>query len=242
MSQIDLSLIVPAYNEENRLRKTLPLIKAYFDEFDGDYEVIIVDDGSKDQTRVLVEDYKEQNPEFCLYLNEKRENMGKGYSVKEGFNQSRYPWILFSDADLSTPLREIEQFQKYTDSYDLIIASRDLPGSQVTEQPIYRKAMGALFSFFSFLITNLRIRDTQCGFKMFSRKTGEVIFPKQTIYGFGFDVELLYIAKKYGFRIKELPVEWVNDPDSKINSFKDSVRMVGDLVRVRYNDWFKNAY
>lgn len=102
--------------------------------------------------------------------------------------------------------------------------------------------MGALFSFFSFLITNLRIRDTQCGFKMFSRKTGEVIFPKQTIYGFGFDVELLYIAKKYGFRIKELPVEWVNDPDSKINSFKDSVRMVGDLVRVRYNDWFKNAY
>lgn len=242
MSTFDLSLIIPAYNEEKRLEQSLPFIRKYFESFSGKYEVIVVDDGSKDQTRSIVEAYQKKAPEFRLYLNDKRENKGKGYSVKEGFEQSRFHWVLFSDADLSTPLKEIEKFYHYTDDYDVIIASRDLPESKVEEQPFYRKAMGSLFSFLSLMITNLRIKDTQCGFKMFSRRAGETIFPKQTIHGFGFDVELLYLASKYGFKIKELPVEWINNPDSKVNNIRDSFNMLNDLIKVRINDWFKRLY
>lgn len=242
MPQLDLSLIIPAYNEAYRLGRTLPILKAYFDEFRGNYEVVIVDDGSSDDTRGVIERFQQANPDFQLRLNHKRGNMGKGFSVKEGFGYTQYDWILFCDADLSIPLREIDHFKPYTDTHDVIVGSKYLPGSKVTEQPVYRKAMGSLFSVFTFLITNLRIKDTQCGFKMFSREAGEVIFPRQTIHGFGFDVELLYVSKKFGFRIKELPVEVLNDPDSRVSNLGDSFGMLRDLLKVRLNDWWRKSY
>ena len=237
-----LSLIVPAYNEAKRLKGTLPKIKAFFDDYPGDFEVIVVDDGSSDNSRQFLETFRSENPGFPLYLNPERKNYGKGYAVKEGYQLSKYEWILFSDADLSTPLKEIETFQNYTDTHDVIVASRDLPGSKVEAQPFHRKAMGRIFSGLSYIVAGLDIRDTQCGFKMFSRRSAQVIFPRQTVNGFGFDVELLYIAKKYNFAIKEVPVEWINDPDSKINNMKDSLQMFQDLFLVRYNDWVKHLY
>lgn len=237
-----LSVIIPAYNEAKRLSRTLPRIKAFFDTYEAPYEVWVIDDGATDHTRHIVKQYQEANREFPLYLNEQRRNRGKGFTVKEGFRRSRYPWVLFSDADLSTPLEEIRQFWPYTSSHDVIIASRDMPGACVEAQPAYRKFMGRVFSTLSNSITQLGIRDTQCGFKLFSREAGRVIFPRMTVEGFGFDVELLYLAKKHHFRIKELPVTWINDRDSKINNFRDSIGMFYDLLWLRYNDWIRGRY
>lgn len=237
-----ISVIIPAYNEANRLNRTLPQIKEFFDRYDGPFEVWIIDDGSADKTRKLVEDTRKSWPDFPLFLNQARGNRGKGFSVKEGFRRSRYEWVLFSDADLSTPLAEIRQFWPYTSTHDVIIASRDMDGSRVEAQPAYRKLMGRIFSILSNFITNLGIRDTQCGFKLFSRRAGEVIFPRMTVSGFGFDVELLYIAKKHNFPIKELPVTWINDQESKINNLRDSIGMFQDLIRLRFNDWILRRY
>ena len=237
-----LSVIIPAYNEANRLSRTLPHFKAFFEAFQLPFEVLVVDDGSVDETRLVVTDFQEAHPAFPLHLNSKRTNQGKGYSVKEGFRMSRYQWVLFSDADLSTPLKEIHHFWPYPVSHDVIIASRDMPGSRVEAQPFYRKLMGRIFSLLSNMITWLGIRDTQCGFKLVSRQAGQQVFPRMRIKGFGFDVELLYLAKKRGFRIKELPVTWINDQDSKINNLRDSWQMLKDLLRLRYNDWFRRLY
>lgn len=237
-----LSVIIPAYNEANRLSRTLPQIKCFLDSFQQPFEVWVIDDGAEDETRQVVQRFLEANPNFSLFLNPERPNKGKGYSVKEGFQLARYDWVLFSDADLSTPLSEINNFWPYTDTHDVIIASRDKPGAKVEAQPFYRKLMGRIFSLLSNMITWLGIRDTQCGFKMFSRRSGEVIFPRMTVTGFGFDVELLYLAAKHGFAIKELPVTWINDQDSKIDNFQDSWQMLKDLLVLRYNDWIKKRY
>ena len=237
-----LSVIIPAYNEAKRLSRTLPQLKSFFDAYEGPFEVWVIDDGSNDQTRQVVRQYQNANPHFPVYLNRQRQNRGKGFTVKEGFRRSQYPWVLFSDADLSTPLDEIRQFWPYTTTHAVIIASRDLPGARVEAQPAYRKFMGRVFSLLSNSITQLGVQDTQCGFKLFSQTAGNVIFPRMTVEGFGFDVELLYIAKKHGFGIKELPVTWINDQDSKINNFRDSIRMLSDLFWLRYNDWICNQY
>lgn len=237
-----LSVIIPAYNEANRLGRTLPQVKQFLDNFQLPFEVWVVDDGAGDQTRQVVAGFQAAHQAFPLFLNNPRPNKGKGYSVKEGFTLAHYDWVLFSDADLSTPLEEIDKFWPYTSSHDVIIASRDMPGSRVEAQPFHRKLMGRIFSLLSNSITFLGIRDSQCGFKMVSRQAGNAIFPRMTIHGFGFDVELLYLAKKHGFRIKELPVTWINDQDSKINNFRDSLRMLMDLLQLRYNDWIRRAY
>ncbi len=240
--KMNLSIIIPIYNEEKRLERNLPKIKKYLSGFQGKHELLLIDDGSSDNTRKVIKEFSKKNRKLNIKLNKKRKNQGKGYSVKEGVFLSKHNLILFTDADLSTPINEADKLLKYTKNYDVIIASRDLPESKVIGQPFYRKIMGRIFSFSTLLITGLRIRDTQCGFKMFSRKSARLIFKRSTINRFGFDPELLYIAKKHNFKIKEVPVIWTNDTESKVNSVKDSFQMLLDLFRIRLNDLLRKKY
>jgi dolichyl-phosphate beta-glucosyltransferase len=230
---MNLSIVIPAYNEEKRIGKTLERIREYLKKRKFDYEIIVVDDGSKDKTSEVV--YSSKDKRIRLFRNEV--NKGKGYSVKRGMLEARNELILFSDSDLSTPIEELDNFLKYLPNYDVIIASRNMKGSKIkVKQPFFRQMLGRIFPLIVRLLTVRRIKDTQCGFKLFKKEAAKRIFSKMTIDRFGFDVEALYLAKKYKFKIKELPVVWVNDTASTVNPVKDSARMLVDLIRIRIND------
>jgi dolichyl-phosphate beta-glucosyltransferase len=229
---LNLSVIIPAYNEEHRIKETLNKIINHLNKKKYNYEIIIVDDGSKDKTISIIQNIK--NKKIRILKNEI--NKGKGYSIKRGVLNATRDLILFSDADLSTPIEELDHFIKYLD-YDIIIGSRALKESNIIiHQPFYREYSGKIFNLFVKLFTVRGIKDTQCGFKLFKKDIAYNIFKKQTIDRFGFDVEILYIANKYNYKIKELPVHWLNDTKSKVSLFKDSIRMFLDLIKIRIND------
>ncbi len=226
-----LSIIIPAYNEENRILTTLNKIHAYLANKKYDYEIIVVDDGSKDRTVELVKQQKYarvlQNPQ----------NKGKGYSVKYGMLAAKKEWVLFTDADLSTPIEELDKLKQYTNDYEVIIGSRGLAQSQVrVHQPLYRELPGKIFGSLVRIICLKGIQDSQCGFKLFSQKATKQIFSRQTINRFGFDVEVLHLARKYGYPIKEVPVIWINSRSTKLNLFTDSISMFKDILKVRLNE------
>lgn len=226
-----LSIIIPAYNEERRIGRTLEKIISFLDSKKYKYEIIVVDDGSKDRTREVVKRFRR------VKLNEKRRNRGKGYSVRQGMIAAEGDYLLFSDADLSTPIEEIEKMMRLINAYDVVIGSRTIKGADVqVKQPFYREYMGKIFNLFVQVLAIKGIKDTQCGFKLFTRRAAKKIFPKQRIKGFGFDVEILYIAKKKGFRIEQVPVIWRNDENTKVSAFRDSSDMFFDLLRIRLND------
>jgi dolichyl-phosphate beta-glucosyltransferase len=231
--KMKLSIIIPAYNEEKRIGKTLERILEYLHKRIFDYEIIVVDDGSKDKTIEVVSKFKDKRIKILKNI----KNMGKGYSIKRGMLEATKDYLLFSDSDLSTPIEELDDFIKYILRYDIIIASRNLKESKIKiKQPKIRQLLGKIFPLFVRLFAIRGIKDTQCGFKLFKKDSAKKIFGKQTIDGFGFDVEILYLAKKYKFKIKEMPVVWVNDMASKVNPFKDSLRMIRDVIKVRIND------
>jgi len=236
-----ISLIIPVYNEEKRIKLTLGKCISYFKNKKIDYEIIIVDDGSTDKTRLIIKDFLSKNKN--IKLTKQRKNKGKGYSVKEGMLLANGDYLLFSDADLSTPIEEIEKFIKVMKKgYDIVIASRNMKDSIIPiKQPFFRKFLGQVFP----LIVNLLIlpgyKDTQCGFKLFKKEVAIKIFSKQKINDFGFDVEILFIAKKYGYKIKEIPVIWSNSLVSKVSPLLDSIRMFLDILKIRLND-IKNTY
>jgi dolichyl-phosphate beta-glucosyltransferase len=149
---------------------------------------------------------------------------------------ARKKYALFSDSDLSTPIEELDDFMKLRKKYDVIIGSRALKDSKIRiKQQFYRVLMGKIFNFFVNILVVWGIKDTQCGFKLFSRQASQKIFKKQTFNGFSFDVEALFIAKKLGYRIKEMPVVWINSPDTKVSAIKDSIKMFASLLRIRFN-------
>lgn len=228
------SVVIPAYNEEKRLGPSLDRIVEYFSGRDGAFEVLVVDDGSRDGTAALAEGYADRG----VRLLKNPGNRGKGYSVRHGVLEAQNDYVLFSDADLSTP---IEEYDKLVDAlasgpFDVAIGSRAVSGSNVeVSQPFYRVAMGKTFNLLVRTIALGGISDTQCGFKLFKREAGHQIFRRQRLDGFGFDVEALFIAKRLGFRIAEVPVRWIDDPDTKVSAVRDSARMFGDLFRVRWN-------
>jgi dolichyl-phosphate beta-glucosyltransferase len=163
-------------------------------------------------------------------------NRGKGYSVKRGMLEAKKEYAIFMDADLATPLEELEKFRRFTAEHDVLIASRNLKDSNIkVTQPFYRQMLGKGFSILVRIIAVSGIKDTQCGFKMFNKKARNIIFPKQTFERFSFDVEILHIARKHSLSIKEIPVTWVNDPDSRVSPIKDSFKMFIDLLKVRLN-------
>ena len=230
-----ISIIIPAYNEEARIGPTLDRIGEYINSSGMDYEIIVVDDGSTDNTRAVV---SESARRICgLRLVENRVNRGKGFSVKNGFLNSSGRLVLFSDADLSTPIEELEKFLPEVESgANIVIGSRSLKGSNIIKrQPFYRVLMGKTFNKLVRLLTVSGLVDTQCGFKLFRRGTCEPIFKAQRVERFAFDVELLFLAQKKGLRIAELPVRWINSPQSKVHPVMDSLRMALDLLRIRLN-------
>ena len=223
-----ISIIIPAYNEENRLGKTLKTVKNFM--VGKEYEIIVVDDGSTDTT---VEVAKNAG----VVLVENKVNKGKGYSVKNGVMQAKGDYILFSDADLSTPIDELRAFLRLIQEYDLVIGSRGLKESNIQiKQPKYRHFIGKAFNTLVRTLTGLSIKDTQCGFKLFRRDVALKIFPKLTINRWGFDVEILYLAKKFGYKIKEQPVTWLNVEGSKVSPLKDSIKMFFEILKIRWND------
>jgi dolichyl-phosphate beta-glucosyltransferase len=233
MERLSISVVIPAYNEEKRIRKTLRKTIKYLNAGNHDYEIIVVDDGSKDRTAETAKSFKSKR----LRVIRLGKNIGKGGAVKKGMLAARKKYVLFSDADLSTPIEELGKFAKLRKKYDVVIASRALKGSNIkVSQPFYRVFMGKVFNIVVNIIGVWGIKDTQCGFKMFSAKSARKIFKKQTFRGFSFDVESLFIAKKLGYRIKEVPVTWINSPATKVSPVKDSLKMFFDVARIRIND------
>lgn len=227
----NISVIIPAYNEERRIISTLIKINNYLKTEKYDYEIIVIDDGSKDRTVELV-----QQQGFAKIIRNPG-NKGKGYSVKQGMLSAKNEWILFSDADLSTPIEELDKFKPYAGSHEVMIGSRCLAQSKIAlHQPFYRELPGKIFGKMVKLICLKEITDSQCGFKLFSRNAAQKIFSKQTINRFGFDVEILYLAKKYGYSLKEIPITWTNDRQTRLNLFTDSISMFKDIIKIRIND------
>ena len=238
--KIYLSVVIPAFNEEQGIKETLSKVESYLIKQNYSYEVIVIDDGSVDNTAELVKNYTAHN-NHTVHLLQNKENRGKGYSIKKGMLTARGEHILFSDADLSTPIEEIEKLLPWFDKgYDVVIGSRALPQSNIIiHQPFYRETMGRIFNAFVQLLTIKGIKDTQCGFKCFRRKVAHKIFNKQTVKGFSFDVEVLYIAYKLGYSIKEVPINWYNSPITTVNALTDSFKMLVDLLRIRLKKYKK---
>jgi len=240
-----LSVVIPAYNEERRLPKTLERITAYLQEQDYPAEIIVVDDGSEDDTVSIVERFIADHPNMSLIKNDHR---GKGYAVRTGMLRARGQYVLFSDADLSTPIEEVARLLPWFDEgYDVVIGSREGPGAKRYGEPPYRHLMGRVFNLIVRLLAVRGIRDTQCGFKCFRRDVARDLFSRVRLYGpeagtvadsmvTAFDVEVLFLAQKIGYGIKEVPVEWHYFAESKVNPIKDSIRNFRDVCRVRLND------
>lgn len=229
-----LSVIIPAYNEEKRLAKTLNSINDYLSKQNYDSEILVVDNGSTDDTvgvvRMLGGKIK------GLRLVSGQAGRGKGFAVKKGTLEARGDYRIFTDADNSTPIEQIEKMWPYfRQDYDVVIGSRDIKGSLLDPpQPFLRKMiLGKGFRLLrKFIIGLWNIQDTQCGFKCFTEKAALNIFPKITIMGFSFDAEVLFIAQKLGYKIKEVPVHWKNDLESKVK-FGDTIKMAMDLIKIR---------
>jgi dolichyl-phosphate beta-glucosyltransferase len=233
---VEVSVVIPAYNEELRIGSTINKIVEFF-ESQGDtyqYEVVVVDDGSTDTTAKIVNGFAGN----CVNLLCNPENRGKGYSVRRGVLEAKYPLILITDSDLSTPIRELENFIRYSeDGFDLVIGSRNLQSAKdKIERSLFRTWVGKGFNVLVSLIALKGFKDTQCGFKLGTRDSLQRIAKLQKLDGFAFDVEILYLARKFGFKTKEVPVTWVEDKKSTVHPLKDGFRMLRDLVKIKYSD------
>ncbi|MCD6550583.1 glycosyltransferase family 2 protein [bacterium] len=230
-----LSVIIPAYNEEKRIVHTLEDIDKYLSTQDYDYEIIVVNDGSQDRTSDVVRGATERIRNLRLIDN--KQNRGKGFVVRQGMLEAKGEFRLFTDADNSTTIDHIEKFWPYfKKGFDIVIGSRVVKGAILDPpQSWFRRQTGRTFRLLTNIFTGLwEIKDTQCGFKCFTKKAVEDIFPCCQIDRFSFDVEMLVIAKLFGYKIKEVPIRWVNDPHSKVK-FKNMVKMGLDLLRIRLN-------
>jgi dolichyl-phosphate beta-glucosyltransferase len=226
-------VVIPAYNEGQRLPPTLEKIQRHL--AGRPHEIVVVDDGSRDDTVA-----RAAAAGVTVLRNDG--NRGKGYSVRRGMLQARGDRRLMTDADLSTPIEELGRLMKKMDEgYDVVIASRALPDSNVeVRQPWYRENSGRLFNFCVRVLALPGLQDTQCGFKLFRAEAAEKAFAAARLDGFSFDVEALFIAHRRGYRIAEVPVTWRNDEASRVDAFKGAIAFL-DLVRIRWNDW-RGAY
>jgi glycosyltransferase involved in cell wall biosynthesis len=238
--QPSISVVIPAYNEETRIPPTLERVAEYFSSFGKPVEILVVNDGSRDRTASVVRSIGEKlsTDQVQFRLIENPGNQGKGYSVRHGMLEARGNWALFSDADLSAPIEELPKLIEAAEKggYDGAIGSRALDRSLVGKhQSFFRELAGRTFNLGVRLIAGLPFHDTQCGFKLFKREAAQQIFKRQQMTRFGFDVEILYIAKKLGLRIVEVPVRWDDVEGTKVSMFA-GVDAFLDPLRVRWND------
>jgi dolichyl-phosphate beta-glucosyltransferase len=233
-SQIDLSIIIPAYNEESRLPKTLDQIHAYLNASGISSEVIVVDDGSRDGTVQYVELKSASWPALRVVKNPG--NRGKGYSVRHGIQEARGKVVLFTDADLSAPIDEADKLLAALKTHDVAIGSRAMDRGLIeVHQSWTREWAGMLFNGIVRVVLGLKIEDTQCGFKAFHRESSQIIFQQQRIDRFGFDPELLFLAKRNGLTIAEVPVRWSNDPGTHVSFWDGARAMFFEVAKVRWN-------
>ncbi len=212
---------------------SLQRIVAFVEGQSDPIEVVVVDDGSQDGTATIVEEFAQQHGFIRLIRNP---HGGKGAAIKTGVSQGRGKYLVLSDTDLSVPIEEIVKFlPPALNGYDVAIASREAPGAERIDEPYYRHLMGRVYNLLVRLAAVPGIQDTQCGFKAFRREVARQVFPLQTIEGWGFDVEVLFIARRLGYQIVEIPVRWYYGRESKVKPVKDTLRMVRDLLQVRRN-------
>ena len=237
MSEPTHSIVIPAYNESERLATSIPKVMEYVHGRGWQAEVLVVNDGSRDDTADVVRRLAADDP--AIVLVENPGNRGKGYSVRNGMLRARGTVALFTDADLSSPITEADKlFAALGEGADIAIGSRWLKRELQTErQPWIRQLYGRLFNLGLRIVLGLGYKDTQCGFKAFNRRAIEDIFPRQQIERWGFDPELLFLAKKFRLRTTEVAVEWAHDHRSKINPLRDGLRMGGEVLKIRWNDW-----
>ena len=237
MTSPELSILIPAYNEEALIENTLDGLKLYLSARPETYELIVVDDGSQDGTSRCIQEWqKKTGVDLHLLINE--QNMGKGFSIRRGVLESRGRFIIFIDADLPYELDAIDDFLNSLQSgYDLAVGSRVLPGSQVKGVPILRYISGQIFSWMVQAVLFQGLPDTQCGFKSFRSEAAREIFRRLTISGFGFDVEMLFVARKRKLTIQPVPVQMIDHRHrSRVRLIVDSFKMFANLFMVRWND------
>lgn len=229
------SIVLPAYNESARIRTTLEKITAHAAERRWNAEIIVVNDGSSDDTAAAVQALATQCQSVRLIENPG--NRGKGYSVRNGMLHASGEILLFSDADLSSPIEEADKlFAALANGADVAIGSRWLDVNlQTKRQPFYRQIFGRIYNLALRLILGLSFKDTQCGFKAFNRRAAEVLFPLQRIERWGFDPELLYLARRFHLRVGEVPVKWAHREGTRINPLRDGLHMLFEIFRVRWN-------
>ena len=237
MTSPELSILIPAYNEEALIESTLDGLKAYLSARPETYEVIIVDDGSQDRTSNCIQEWRNKNGvDLQLLINE--QNMGKGFSIRRAILESRGRFIIFIDADLPYELYAIDGFlNALRTGYDLAIGSRVLPGSEVKGVPMLRYISGQVFSWMVQAVLFQGLPDTQCGFKSFRAEAAKEIFRRLTISGFGFDVEMLFVARKLKLAIQPVPVQMIDHRHrSRVRLLIDSFKMFANLFMVRWNN------
>lgn len=238
--EVFLSVVIPIYNEACRIPSTLAQVVAYLESTGKSYEVVVVDDGSTDRSVELVEKTCRETPTVGMLRHSV--NLGKGAAVRTGMLSARGEYLLFSDADLSAPIsEECQLLQPLQSGYDVAIGSRALRPEWIgVHQSHLREFAGKLFNASVRRLIGLDFRDTQCGFKAFRRMAARKIFACQRIWGFGFDVEVLYLAQKFGFRTLEVPVHWDHSGVSSVHVLRDGLRMCADVLAIRWNDWRGN--
>ena len=244
--KVDLSIIVPCYNEEQRIISTLNTIVSFMNSYNPSFEIIVVDDGSKDSSVQLIKNYISSRDNIYLVENPHK---GKGFAVRTGVLMSVGKYILMTDADLATPIDEIKRLLIWIEdnNYDIAIASREGMGATRHEEPFLRHAMGRVFNLLIKLIVGLFYKDTQCGFKLFKGDQARDMFNRLILFGdsskivkypkvTAFDVEVLVIAKNDGLKVKEIPVAWTYVPTKRVSAIRDSILMLLEISKIRLND------
>lgn len=226
-----LSIVVPAFNEAKRIHQTLRRIAEYCESHVRTWEVLVVDDGSQDGTADVVAQTLVGNPHLRLLRHPR--NLGKGCAIRTGALAAKYPYLLFSDADLSTPIEELATLAPHASPRTVVVASRGLPESTLeVRQPLYRETMGRIFNLIVRFLLVPGLSDTQCGFKLFGDEVAKAVFPDLETQRFAFDVEVLVRTRRHGFEVVEVPVRWRNDERSRVHPIRDSASMLRDVLRI----------
>ena len=233
MSKPFLSIIIPAHNEAQRLPPSLYKIDAFLTQQPYASEVIVVENGSSDQTLAIAQSFTNQMPSLRVFAEERR---GKGLAVQRGMLEARGEFRFLCDADLSMPIDQINRFlPPALAEMDVAIGSREVDGAQRFDEPAFRHLIGRIFNTMVRWLVLPGLQDTQCGFKCFRAEVAEAVFPLQTLDGMSFDAEVLFVARKMGYQVREVPIDWYFNPDSRVRLVQDSMRMAWDLLTIRWN-------